>query len=60
VRLWTLDGKPAADSVKGHEGEVTDVVFSPDGRRIVSGGLDGTVRLWMLAGKPARPSPPSG
>ena len=53
VRLWTLDGKPAAKPFKGHEGGVWSVAFSPDGTRIVSGGEDGTVRLWTLDGKPA-------
>jgi WD40 repeat protein len=53
VRLWTLDGKPAAEPFKGHRGVVSNVAFSPDGTRFASGGLDGTVRLWMLDGKPA-------
>jgi WD40 repeat protein len=59
VRLWMLDGKPAAEPFKGHGGRVGSVAFSPDGTRIadgtriVSGGVDGTVRLWMLDGKPA-------
>src|SRR5262249_23022363 len=53
VRLWALDGKPAAEPFNGHERGVRSVAFSPDGTRIVSGGLDGTVRLWTLDGKPA-------
>jgi hypothetical protein len=53
VRLWTLDGKPAAEPFKGHRGWVNSVAFSPDGKRIVSRGSDGTLRLWTLDGKPA-------
>jgi len=59
VRLWTLDGKPAAEPFKGHDVEVRSIAFSPDDTRIVSGGgvdspgFEGTVRLWMLDGKPA-------
>ncbi|HUU98493.1 MAG TPA: protein kinase, partial [Phycisphaerae bacterium] len=31
---------------RGHEGWVQCVAFSPDGRRIVSGSWDGTLRVW--------------
>ncbi len=32
--------------LKGHAGQVTAAAFSPDGRRIVTGSLDNTARVW--------------
>ena len=38
--------------LRGHEGRVLSVGFSPDGQSIVSGSSDQTVRLWDLEGNP--------
>lgn len=34
---------------RGHDGRVTSVAASPDGRYLVSGSTDGTIRYWPLA-----------
>ena len=33
-------------TLKGHLGRVTSVSFSPDGKRIVSGCFDSTLKVW--------------
>jgi WD40 repeat protein/tRNA A-37 threonylcarbamoyl transferase component Bud32 len=34
---------------RGHTGQVYGVTFTPDGRQIVSGSQDGTIRFWDVA-----------
>jgi WD40 repeat protein/serine/threonine protein kinase len=53
--LWSLTEKPPRLLART-PGAVLAVAFSPDGKRIVSGGTDGQVRLWdVRSGKEVRP-----
>ena len=36
-------------TLKGHSGSVTSVSFSPDGKRIVSGGLYKPLKVWDIS-----------
>ncbi|MDZ7955912.1 NB-ARC domain-containing protein [Nostoc sp. DedQUE09] len=59
IRLWSAhlshDQHPkphfinsSAKLLHGHTDFVWDIAFSPDGRLLVSGGRDGTLRLWNV------------
>ncbi len=58
LQRWeTATGKTfwSDTSDQGHTGEVISLAFSADGRRLVSGSVDGSVRLWDTAtGRPLR------
>jgi WD40 repeat protein len=47
VRIWPAGGSPGpAIVLSGHAGMTVDVAFSPDGTRLASLDMTGTVRLW--------------
>ena len=45
-----------AEKQSAHSREVSSVAFSPDGKSIVSGSYDETLKVWD-AGTPSRPIP---
>jgi WD40 repeat protein len=49
VRLCDAEtGKQISEPLKGHDGEVRDAAFSPDGKRIVTASVDRTARQWRI------------
>ena len=51
----SVSERPSRVGTAKHSDVVTSVAFSPDGRRLVSGGWDGLVKLWDLRDGAATP-----
>jgi len=54
--LATASLELKAEKQSAHSGDVNSVAFSPDGKTIVSGADDQTLKVWD-AGTPVRPRP---
>lgn len=48
IYVYDASTKKLARKFSGHAGPIVDVCFDPQGRRIVSASIDGTVRTWDL------------
>jgi WD40 repeat protein len=48
IRIWDAATYGERFSLAGHDDWVFSLAFSPDGRRLVSGAGDGTLRIWDL------------
>jgi WD40 repeat protein len=42
-------GRQVCPPLKGHTGALSSLSFSPDGKRVATGGQAGTVKIWDVA-----------
>lgn len=54
VYLLNPENGEVQKTFSGHAGRVSSVAVSPDGRTIISGGLDGALRMWSTGGLTSR------
>jgi len=50
IHIWNLETGQIAGPLRGHEGIVRAIRFSPTSDRLYSGSFDGTIREWSLDG----------
>ena len=51
IFIWDLDNKQLLAELTAHDGQVTCLAYSPDGKWLATGGEDRTIRLWNDAGE---------
>jgi WD40 repeat protein len=49
--------KSERNRLEGHDNWVTSVSFSPDGKTLVSGSYDNTIKLWNVRNRQRNPHP---
>jgi WD40 repeat protein len=49
IRLWDVSSGKEKGTLEGHTKNVTNVVFSPDGKTLASAGRDWTLIFWDVA-----------
>jgi WD40 repeat protein len=47
IGLWSIDGH-FLQVLKGHTASITSLAVTPDGKTLISGSKDKTIRLWNL------------
>jgi len=48
IKLWDIEKKEIVATLDGHTQAVRTVIFTPDGKKIISGSIDTTVKLWVV------------
>ncbi|EEH05332.1 periodic tryptophan protein [Histoplasma capsulatum G186AR] len=51
VHIWSVQTGQLLDRLAGHQGPVSSLSFAADGRHLVSGSWDHTIRIWSIFGR---------
>lgn len=61
LRIWDWRAGKISQTLFGHRNRISDVAFSPDGKRLATASFDGEGRLWSLgAAEPLHVLSPEG
>jgi len=55
VYIWDARTGELLETLRGHEGVAWSVAFTPDGRGLVSGSSDKTLKYWDISRLASRP-----
>jgi WD40 repeat protein len=56
IDLWDIRAGRRLTTLDGHRGPVTALAFAPDGRRLISGGMDTVALVWEVPPRPREPA----
>lgn len=48
IHIWSVQTGALLDRLSGHEGPISTLAFTPDGRYLISGSWDRTIRVWSV------------
>ena len=49
IIIWSISDRKAIALLTGHNGDINDIAFSPDGQTLASASVDRTIKLWSVA-----------
>ncbi|MCX7707201.1 MAG: hypothetical protein N2204_04255 [Anaerolineae bacterium] len=52
IHLWDVRAGTRLAVLVGHTSWVKTLIFTPDGRQLLSASYDGTIRVWSASGSP--------
>ena len=51
ITIWCVKSKQKIRTLEAHNASVESVVLSPDGKYIISGSYDETIKIWKMIWK---------